>query len=324
MYLLGAVFLLIMLFTVAAIMVATNPSRDTKMVQARITAVATHSPIGTSANLEALQLLRKTATSRFGWIDRTITEYKPAQRIGRYVSQSGAKTTPAAVLVQGVVLAAVGYVVAFLVYPWFLVEGIAAIALGALPWFRIVWLRNRRMRAFDTALAHGIDMMARALRAGHSIAGSIEIVATGSPEPAASEFAEVFRQQNFGMPLRDALMQMLDRVPSQDLRVLVTAILVQRETGGNLVEILDRTVEVIRERQRIHGEIRTQTAQGRMTGWILTSLPVIMLILINFVDPGYSKILFTDPTGRELIYIGLGAIAIGGFWIRRIINRIEV
>jgi tight adherence protein B len=166
--------------------------------------------------------------------------------------------------------------------------------------------------------------MARALRAGHSVSGSIEICAQGTPEPAGAEFAEVFRQQNFGLPLRDAFMQMLDRVPSQDLRVLVTAILVQRETGGNLVEILDRTVNVIRERQRIYGEIRVQTAQGRLTGWILTALPVVMLVLINLVDPGYSKILFTDPTGRKMIYIGICLIALGAFFIRQIINSIEV
>lgn len=322
--LLSTVFCLILALTLTIVMVATNPTRETKLIEQRITAVATHSPIGGQASVEALQLLRKTATSRFGWIDKSLTEYKPAARIARYISQSGAKTTPAAVLVQAIVLAAAGYGIAFVINNWFLIDGAAAVLLGMLPWLRIVWMRSRRMRAFDTSLAHGIDMMARALRAGHSIAGSIEIVSQGSPEPAASEFGEVFRQQNFGMPLRDAMMQMLDRVPSQDLRVLVTAILVQRETGGNLVEILDRTVQVIRERQRIHGEIRTQTAQGRLTGWILTSLPVVMLILINFVDPGYSKVLFTDPTGRDLIYAGVVFIAIGAFWIRRIINRIEV
>jgi len=324
MYLLVAVFLLVMLVSVSAILVATTPSREMKIIQQRVSAIAANTPIVGEAVLEASQLLRKTTSSRFGWIDRSLTEYKPAQRISRYISQSGVKTTSGVVLVQCLVLAVIGYAVAFVFCQWVLVDAGAAIVLGLLPWFRITFLRGRRMRAFDTALAHGIDMMARSLRAGHSVAGAIEIVSTGSPEPAASEFAEVFRQQNFGMPLRDALMQMLDRVPSQDLRVLVTAILVQRETGGNLVEILDRTVGVIRERQRIHGEIRTQTAQGRMTGWILSSLPIVMLLLINMVNPGYSKILFTDPTGRELIYIGIGCIAVGAFWIRRIINKIEV
>jgi tight adherence protein B len=324
MILLISVFFLILAVTMTAIMVATAPAKDVKAIQARMNRFAVHAPGSTEIPLEASELLRKAPTNRFLWLDKSLTEYKPAQRIERYVSQSGAKTTAGVVLVQSLVCAAIGFGAAAIVSRWLLIEAGAACLLAIVPWGRIAFMRNRRMRAFDTALAHAIDMMARSLRAGHSVAGSIEIVAQGCPEPAGSEFAEVFRQQNFGLPLRDALMQMLDRVPSQDLRVLVTGILVQRETGGNLVEILDRTVMVIRERQRIHGEIRTQTAQGRLTGWILTALPVVMLVLINLVDPGYSKILFTDPDGRKLIYAGCVCIALGAFFIRQIINSIEV
>jgi tight adherence protein B len=324
MALLVTLFALIMAMTITVVMIATAPAKDAKVIQARMNRLAVHAPGSTEIPLEASELLKKEPTSRFGWLDKSLTEYKPAQRIERYVTQSGVKTTAGVVLVQALVCAGIGFGIAAVVYPWLLVECGAACLLAILPWARIVFMRGRRMKAFDTALSHAIDMMARALRAGHSIAGSIEIVAQGCPEPAGSEFAEVFRQQNFGLPLRDALMQMLDRVPSQDLRVLVTAILVQRETGGNLVEILDRTVNVIRERQRIHGEIRVQTAQGRLTGWILTALPVVMLVLINLTDPGYSKILFTDPDGRKMIYAGCVCIALGAFFIRQIINSIEV
>jgi tight adherence protein B len=117
---------------------------------------------------------------------------------------------------------------------------------------------------------------------------------------------------------------MLDHVPSQDLKVLVTGILVQKETGGNLAEILDRTASVIRERLRIQGEIRTHTAQGRLTGWILCSLPIVMLFMINFINPGYSNILIDTPTGHKLIYLGAGLLFIGAMAIRQIINGIEV
>ncbi len=156
-------------------------------------------------------------------------------------------------------------------------------------------------------------MLARALRAGHSVVGAMEMLAENAQEPAASEFGEIFKQQNLGLPMRDALMQLLDRVPSADLRVLVTAILVQRDTGGNLAEILDRTVFVIRERLRIQGEIQVQTAQGRLTGWILSALPVVMLVLLNLVNPGYSSILLSDPFGRKLIYFSIGMLAVGHF-----------
>jgi tight adherence protein B len=119
-------------------------------------------------------------------------------------------------------------------------------------------------------------------------------------------------------------MQLIDRVPSPDLRVLVTAIVVQRETGGNLVEVLDRTTNVIRERQRIQGEIRVQTAQGRLTGWILTLLPVVVMLLINVMDPGYSKPLFHDPFGHKLLMLCGCLIVLGAFFINRIINSIDV
>jgi tight adherence protein B len=150
------------------------------------------------------------------------------------------------------------------------------------------------------------------------------MVSEQSAEPVKSVFCEAFKQQNFGLPLRDALTQMLDRVPSQDLKVLVTGILVQKETGGNLAEILDRTAGVIRERLRIQGEIRTHTAQGRMTGWILCSLPVAMLVAINFVNPGYSDVLMNTQFGHMLICLGLGLLITGAATIRTIINGIEV
>jgi tight adherence protein B len=117
---------------------------------------------------------------------------------------------------------------------------------------------------------------------------------------------------------------MLDRMPSHDLRIVVTAILVQRDTGGNLIEMLDRTAFMIRDRQRIRGEIRIHTAQGRLTGWVLSLLPVAMLLMVNLVDPGYSRILFVDPLGRKLIYAGVGLIAVGAVFIHRIVNGIEV
>ena len=149
---------------------------------------------------------------------------------------------------------------------------------------------------------------------------AIAIVAEQAAEPARTEFDEVYKKQNYGLPFREALLQLLERVPSQDLRVLVTGILVQKDTGGNLAEILDRILFVIKERMRIQGEIRIHTAQGRMTGWILCALPIVMLVVINLVNPGYSNVLFTNPLGKEILYIGIGLLVTGGLVIRQIIN----
>jgi tight adherence protein B len=134
------------------------------------------------------------------------------------------------------------------------------------------------------------------------------------------EFFQVYQQQRLGLQFRDALLQMGGRVPSRDLQFLITAILVQKETGGDLTDILDRASHVIRERVRIEGEVRTHTAQGRLTGWILGLLPIIMLVLINVVSPGYSTILFHDPIGQKLCYAGATMIVFGGLIIRKIVD----
>ena len=214
--------------------------------------------------------------------------------------------------------------------------GFALIALFLLPtpWFAVLALaggvfvpckflqfkRARRLKAFNDALPSAIELMARALRAGHSMSSAIELIAEQSPEPLSGLFVQVFQQQKFGLRFREALLQMAARMPSRDLQFLVTAILVQKETGGDLTEILDRTSHVIRERVRIDGEVRTRTAQGRLTGWILGLLPVIMLCLISIVTPGYTTVLFHDPTGQKLLGLGAVLIVIGGMVIRKVVD----
>ena len=139
-------------------------------------------------------------------------------------------------------------------------------------------------------------------------------------EPVASEFRTVYEEQILGLPLREAVLNLAERVPRDDMRFLATAILVQKETGGNLAEILDKTAAVMRERVRLRGQLRIYTAQGRVTGWILCSLPFILFALIGLVNPDYEKILFKDPLGIHLVYFGLFMMAAGILVIRWIID----
>ncbi len=200
----------------------------------------------------------------------------------------------------------------------------AGAAATCLPVLVLLLRRRRRIAAFNATLPDAVEMMARSLRAGHALAAALGIVAEHAPEPARTQFSEVFRQQNFGLPLRDAMLQMLDRVPSQDLRVLVTGILVQKDTGGNLAEILDRIVSVIRERLKIQAEIRTHTAQGRMTGWILCLLPLVMFLVMNLIEPGYFRAFTGNALGAKLLYGGFALVCLGAFVIHRIVSSIEV
>jgi tight adherence protein B len=317
------IFFLLLMATFGLVMVVTRESPQEKTVEQRMALI--HIPKAKAGGTaERDQLLKATNTGRFGWLDEILEPYPFAQMVRKRILQAGSSKTVATLILTSLGLLVTGYSVAWFFAPMILIDVPAGVAMGSLPYGILSFKRTRRISAFNAVLAESIDMLGRALRAGHSVAGAMEMLAANAQEPAASEFGEIFKQQNLGLPLRDALMQLLDRVPSADLRVLVTAILVQRDTGGNLAEILDRTVFVIRERLRIQGEIQVQTAQGRLTGWILSALPVVMLVLLNLLNPGYSSVMLSDPFGRKLIYASVGMMAVGTLIIRRIVNGIEV
>jgi tight adherence protein B len=188
------------------------------------------------------------------------------------------------------------------------------------PYMFLVIKRKARLNRFESVLPDAIDLMARALRAGHAVTAAIEMVAREIPNPVGIEFRRVFEEQNFGLPLREALLNLATRVPVPDLQFLVTAMLVQKETGGNLAEVLDKTAAVIRERSRLLGQLRIYTAQGRMTGWILGLLPFIVFAMMNFLNRGYARIMIDDPTGRKAIWLGLGLMTVGAWMIRKIVD----
>jgi tight adherence protein B len=317
-------FVSILLVTFALVVAMTRQSPEEKLLDQRMASIHTLARNETGGTLDTGQLLKATRTHRFGWFEETLERYQFSQKLQIRIKQANSSTSVSTLILSSLGLFLGGYAIAWLFAPMILVDTGAAAALSMLPYGILSFKRSRRINAFNAVLAECIDMLARALRAGHSMVSAIEMLSENAQEPAAAEFGEIFHQQNLGLPLRDALMQLLDRVPSLDLRVLVTAILVQKDSGGNLAEILDRTVFIIRERVRIQGEIRVHTAQGRITGWILSALPVVMLVLLNIVNPGYSSILLTDPMGRKLIYLSVGMLTIGTLVIRQIVNGIEV
>jgi tight adherence protein B len=317
-------FIAILLIAFGVMVFATKTPRSQQAVERRISDIRSNR-LDTVSGREAIsQLLKIERTSNFSWLENLLQKHQIAHLLESRIVQANSKTTVARLLLSSIGFAAVGYLVTSMFVSILIFPLIAAGVLGYVPLGIVSFKRSRRINKFNAALPDAIDMMARALRAGHSMVSAISMVAEQSVEPVASEFGEVFKQQNFGVPLRDALTQLLDHVPSQDLRVLVTGILVQKDTGGNLAEILDRTVAVIRERLKIHGEIKTHTAQGRMTGYILCALPIVMLIAINLINPGYSDVLINTPIGHTIMYVGLALLALGGFIIRQIINGIEV
>jgi tight adherence protein B len=319
---LGFISILLATFAVVIAMTRRTPNEQTIAQRMAMIHISAKKEDGITA--ETTQLFKATRRGRFDWLDELLQGYQFAQRLQLRILQGNSSNTVATLILTSVGLFIAGYFVTWLFASMALIDAAGGVALGLLPYGMLSFKRSRRIKAFNAVLAESIDMLARALRAGHSVVGAIDMLSENAQEPAASEFGEIFKQMNLGMPMRDALLQFLERVPSSDLRVLVTAILVQKDTGGNLAEILDRTVFVIRERLRIQGEIQVQTAQGRITGWILSALPIVMMVVLNLVNPGYSSILFDDPFGRKLMYFSMGMLALGAFIIRRIVNGIEV
>jgi tight adherence protein B len=317
-----AVFAVILVVTFGVMAMFGGPSKD-QAVEKRVMSIVVPDATDSSAQPE-LALLKAQQIGKFGWLNELLLKYPISKMMEVRIIQANSTTSPAKLLMATLGLAAAGFIATSLFVHIIAIKALVGGILGYIPFGYLSFKRSRRINAFNSALPDAIDMMGRALRAGHSMTASISIVAEQSVEPVRSEFSEVFKQQNFGLPIRDALGQMLEHVPSQDLRVLVTGILVQKDTGGNLAEILDRTANTIRERLKIQGEIRTHTAQGRMTGYILCALPIVMLVVINLINPGYSKMLLDTDMGQKLVYIGLGLLVTGGLIIRQIINGIEV
>jgi len=312
------IFVALAVLTFSLVFLLSRSASGDRTVRARV--VNLHLKSGEMLGDDVPQFLKQTKLSEFIWLDHILQQWNLAHQIRLLLAQAESNWTVLMVLTACLVSAGVGYGVSYIWVPDFSVDIIIAILFGALPFFLLQWKKKRRMRRFDQGLPDAIDLIVRALRAGHSVSAAIELVGEEAVEPVRSEFREVYKQQNFGLPHREALLQLARRMPSSDLQFMLTAMLVQKETGGNLVDILDRTTTVIRERMRIEGEVRIYTAQGRLTGAILAALPIIMFFLINLANNGYSRILIEDPLGRRLISAGLGSMLVGGLIIRKIVN----
>jgi tight adherence protein B len=184
-------------------------------------------------------------------------------------------------------------------------------------------MRTKRFAKFEEKFPEAIDTLARAVRAGHAFTTALEMIANEVSEPVAGEFRQLYEEQKFGLPVRDALVNLADRVPLVDVKFFVTAVMLQRETGGNLAEILDNLSYVIRERFKILRQVRVHTAQGRLTMMLLMALPPTVVLVMQLLNPGFIRPLFTDPIGHALIVGGISLQTLGYFFIRRII-RIQV
>lgn len=268
-------------------------------------------------------VLKKELLSDVPLLQRALSRLRVAQRADARLRQAGMEMKVGVFALLSVALLAIGALIGMVLHWPFVLAILLGALLATLPATVVGVKRSRRMKAFTSQFPDALEMFARSLRAGHSFTGAIQLVAQEMPHPMGLEFRQVFDEQNLGVPLREALTGMTRRVDCLDARFFVTAILIQRETGGNLAEIIDKIAHVIRERFRIQGQLKIFTAQARMTGTILSLLPVALALAIGFLNPDYLKPLWFERAGRILIGIAICMQITGALVIRKIV-RIKI
>jgi tight adherence protein B len=243
--------------------------------------------------------------------------------LSRLIERSGVQTTASTIVLAslglGALLAMVTFVSVRQPFAW----PVGALLGLAFPTLYLKYKRSSRMKRFEEQFPEALDLLSRAIRAGHAFQTAMGMCADELPEPVGVEFRKSFDQQNFGLPLKDALNELAERVPHLDVKFFVTAVLIQRETGGNLAEILDNLAHVVRERFKILRQVRVHTAHGRFTGYVLLALPASLGVVLAFLNPEHMDLLFKERMGQMMIGGAIVMQTIGYFWIRQVI-KIEV
>jgi tight adherence protein B len=305
---------------VALLMLAsgTGAVQQAKQVHATLdSALATDSP----EELSQIGSVRKVDQfSSIPWLNGKLKQVELAPRLQNLLHQADVHWSAGTLLSMCGVCFMVGALAVYLRFGLFFVAMGVGLLLGAAPFGWVLHQRTRRLNKFQEGLPEALDLMVSALRAGHSLIAAMGSVARECADPVGCEFKTCFEEQNFGLAMKIAFDNLIARVPLQDLRIFATAVMIQRESGGNLAEVLDKTSHIIRERFRLKRQIATFTAQGRMTGWVLTALPVGLGGMLYFINPKLMSVLWTDPLGLKMLLGALGLLVLGGYIINRIVN----
>jgi tight adherence protein B len=267
-----------------------------------------------------VQILRDEMLSTVPAVNRIMMQWSWTRGLRKFAAQAGLNTKPANILLLSVVSGLAAYYVLAFFHIQTELCLLAGAGMTAAPIAVIAWMRSKRLRRFEEHLPEALDMLGRAVRAGHSFTTGLELIAQESAEPIAGEFRTTFEEQNLGLPLRESLLNLAERIPLVDVRLLVTALLIQRDTGGNLAEILDELSRVIRERFRIYREVGVKTAQGKLTAGILIAMPLAMLAMLGALNPPYIRILFDDPMGKIMLMAGASMQIIGSLFLWKIVH----
>ncbi len=317
------VFVVVALGVFAVASLLDQRSAQARMLRQRLATVkeaAAHEPN------EELALLRDEMLSKIPALDNLLRRSSRISNLQPFLEQANLKIRAGNILmlclVSGLALAVAGFLMAAsLTRNQALLFAAAGLVIGGFfPYSYASYRRTKRFQKFEELFPEAIDTLARAVRAGHAFTTALELIANELSEPVASEFRKLFEEQKFGLPVRDALMNLAERMPLVDVKFFVTAVMLQRETGGNLAEILDNLSYVIRERFKIMRQVRVYTAQGRLTMLLLMGLPPVIVVTMLLTSPAFIRPLFADPIGHVLVVAGIVLQTFGYFVIRKIIQ----
>jgi tight adherence protein B len=275
---------------------------------------------GLDGEREKVSILKQRRYSSGDWMDAFLHRRRLAHAIDRALLQSGLRWSVAQFIgasLGGMLLASL-LLIMRPVPP--LAKVVIALGFMMVPYILVLRARAKRLIKIEEQLPEAADFLARAMRAGHSFTNVLQMVGTELPEPLSGEFRAAHEEINYGVPMNEALYNLADRIPLTDLRYLVIAVVIQRESGGNLAEILGNISHIIRERLKLIAKVRVLSAEGRMSAWILGLMPFCVMAFMTIVNPRYVSVLWTDPTGIKMLWHGAGMILIGVLWIRRVIH----
>lgn len=266
-----------------------------------------------------IDIVRKRILSEVPWFNRKLLKFRRTERVSLLLEQAGTPHTLGFYILLSALLAFTGLTVGSYGNLHYLFSVLFAILLGVLPFLYILSRKKKRMERFQRQLPEALDLVARAMKAGHAFSGALKMVADEMRDPIGSEFDKTLNEINFGMGVPEALKNLANRVDSLDLKFFVISVLIQRETGGNLAEILESIARIIRERFKLHGRIRVLSAEGKLSAIVLIGLPFFVALLLSWVNPEYIATLARDPIGRVMALFVLFLMIAGILFMRKMI-----
>jgi len=290
-------------------------SREKREVLRRLRGYST-----TGYDREIIDIMRKSMLSEVPWLNRMLLSIRWTDKLSRLIEQSGTESTLGVFILLSIVLASGGFVILLWVTSHFPLSLMLALFSGTLPFLYVYIKKKRRMEKFQRQLPDALDLIARALKAGHAFTGGLKMVGDEIGEPVGTEFDKTLHEINFGSAIPEALKNLTQRVDCPDLRFFIISVIIQRETGGNLAEILAKIAYLIRERFKLQSRVQVLASEGKLSAIILIAIPFVVALALSVLNPAYIKTLFIDPVGKVLVAFALFMMVLGIIVMKRMIE----